>query len=80
MHTVEDLTHRFGVTEHTVLTWIHSGELKAVNVGRAPDSKKPRWRISEEALTEFEAKRTPTQAVPRAKRRKRRADVIQFYQ
>jgi excisionase family DNA binding protein len=78
MYTVEDLTHRFGVTVHTVLQWIHNGELKALNVGRTPTGKKPRWRISEEALAEFEAKRTPTPAVPRAKRRKPQ-DVVQFY-
>jgi excisionase family DNA binding protein len=80
MYTVEELTHRFGVTEHTVLIWIRAGELKAINVGRTPDGRKPRWRISDQALAEFEAKRTPTPPVPRTKRRKRPAGVIEFYQ
>jgi excisionase family DNA binding protein len=79
MYTVEDLTNRYGVTVHTVLSWIHSGELKAVNVGRTPAGKKPRWRITEQALAEFEALRTPTPPIPRAKRRKRPADVVEFY-
>jgi excisionase family DNA binding protein len=79
MYTVEDLTNRYGVTVHTVLTWIRSGELKAVNVGRTPGARKPRWRVSEEALAEFEAKRTQMPPVPRSKRRKRPTDVIEFY-
>ena len=44
--TVGDLCERYGVTEHTVLSWIRSGELKAVNVGRRADATKPRWRNS----------------------------------
>lgn len=79
MFTVEDLTKRFGVTVHTVLAWIRSGELRAVNVGRSPGARKPRWRTTEQALSEFEALRTPTPPPPRAKRRKRPADVIEFY-
>ena len=79
MYTVEDLANRYCVTVHTVLKWIHSGELKAVNVGRTPAGKKPRWRISEQARTEFEAKRTTTPPVPRAKRRNRPEGVIEFY-
>lgn len=54
MLTVADLRDRFGVTEHTVLTWIRSGELPAVNVGRRPGAGKPRWRVSPEALAQFE--------------------------
>jgi len=79
-YSVRDACERYGVTEHTVLTWIHSGELKAVNVSRKAGAKKPRWRITEQALAEFEAQRTPTPPVPRARRRKRPADVIVFYQ
>jgi excisionase family DNA binding protein len=76
--SVHDLTERYGVSEHTVLGWIRSGELRAVNVGRRPGGKKPRWRITQEALQAFEAIRTPTSPPPRA-RRKKPADVIEFY-
>ena len=41
MFTVCDIKKRFGVTELTVLGWIHSGELKAVNVGRALGKEAP---------------------------------------
>jgi excisionase family DNA binding protein len=77
---VRELCERWGVSEHTVLNLIHNGELKAVNLARSPTGKKPRWRITEQAIVEFEAKRTPRPPPPRAKGRKRPADVIVFYQ
>lgn len=78
-HTVHELCERYGVSEHTVLQWIRSGELRAVNVGRRPGTKKPRWRITREALEAFELARTPTPSPPRVRRRKRLAEVIKFY-
>jgi excisionase family DNA binding protein len=77
--SVRDLCERYGVSEHTVLTWINRGELRAVNVGRRPGAKKPRWRITEAALEAFELARTPTPPPPRARRKRRPADVIEFY-
>jgi hypothetical protein len=75
---VRDVCEQYGVTEHTVLTWITSGELRAVNVSRRRGAKKPRWRITAEALAAFELMRTPTPPAPRV-RRQRRSDVIRFY-
>ena len=78
--SVHDLTERYGVSEHTVLGWIRSGELRAVNVGRRVGGKKPRWRITQEALEAFELLRTPGPPPARMKRRKKRpTDVIEFY-
>ena len=81
MFTVRDIQERYGgIGEHTVLGWIKSGELKAINVGRRLGSKKPRWRVTQEALDAFEAMRTATPPVPVTRRRKRQpADVIEFY-
>jgi excisionase family DNA binding protein len=76
---VRDICERFGVSEQTVLGWIRSGELRAVNVGRRPGAKKPRWRVTAEALAAFELARTPTPLPPRTRRRKRMDDIIQFY-
>jgi excisionase family DNA binding protein len=79
-HSVRDLCERYGVSEHTVLAWLRSGELRCLNVGRRPGAKKPRWRITQEALEAFEALRTPTPPPPKGKRRKKRATgVIKFY-
>ena len=77
--TVKDLRERYGVGENTVLGWIRSGELKAINVGRCLSAGKPRWRITQQALDAFEALRTPRPPEPRAPRRKRSAEVIEFY-
>jgi excisionase family DNA binding protein len=78
-YTVADLTERFGVGEHTVLAWIRSGELKAMNVGRTLGGKKPRWRISAEAVESFELRRTPAPAPVKARRKRRDASVIEFF-
>jgi excisionase family DNA binding protein len=78
--TVRDLCERYGVTEHTVLAWIRSGEMLAVHVGRKAGAKKPRWRITQAALDAFEQLRTPS--TPRlASHRKKRTtgDVVEFY-
>jgi len=77
--SVRSLSERYAVSEHTVLGWIRSGELRALNVGRRPGAKKPRWRITEQALLEFELARTPTPSLPRTRRRKQPGEVVQFY-
>jgi len=65
---------------HTVLGWIRAGELKAVNVGRAPDGRKPRWRITQSAIDSFELARTPTAAPARvAGQKKQPSGVVEFY-
>jgi excisionase family DNA binding protein len=76
--SVRDLCERYHVSVHTVLEWIRSGELRAVNVGRRPGAKKPRWRIPQAALDDFELARTATPPPPRA-RRKKLPSVIAFY-
>jgi excisionase family DNA binding protein len=78
--SVRDLCARYGVSEGTVLLWIKQGEIRAINVGRRPGAKKPRWRFRPEDVTNFELARTPTPPPPRARRRKRAdAGIIKFY-
>jgi hypothetical protein len=77
--SVADLCERFAVGEHTVLGWIRTGELRAVNVARKPGGK-PKWRVTAEALATFEQLRTPTPPAPKGRRRKRTdVGVIAFY-
>ena len=78
-YSIRDLQNRFSITEQTVLTWIHSGELKAVNVGRSMDRKIPRWRVTEQALAAFEERRTPSPPVPHTRRRKQDGKIVEFY-
>ena len=68
MLTVEAIAERYTVSAGTVLGWIKTGQLKAVNVGRAPGSKRPRWRVSAAALAAFEEARTPAPAARPARR------------
>jgi hypothetical protein len=76
---VRDIAQRLAVTEHAVLSWIKAGELKAINVSRRPGAKRPTWRITQEALEAFEARRTPTLTLPRVSRRTRSTGVIECY-
>jgi excisionase family DNA binding protein len=77
--SVQDICKRYSVGEHTVLNWVASGELRALNIARSRRARRPRWRIREEDLAAFEAARTSAPATPRARRQKRQPDVIQFY-
>jgi hypothetical protein len=53
----------------------------AVNVGRQPGARKPRWRVTEASLEAFEAARASRESPGRvrAPRRKRPDQVIDFY-
>jgi hypothetical protein len=79
--TVREVADRFVVDPHAVLGWIKNGELRAVNCGRKPGAKKPRWRITPEALAEFERVRQaiPSQVTTRIRRRRQPAGIIDRY-
>jgi len=77
--TVRDISERYGVGDHTVLGWIRSGELRAINVGRTPAGKKPRWRVTTEALAAFEACRMSSLPPAPVRRRRRASHIIQRY-
>jgi len=81
-YTIRDICNRFAVNENTVLRWVHSGELRAVNVGVEMGKKKPRWRIEQSSLDAFIALRTPTNPAPTGKRRRRKkqtSGVVEFF-
>lgn len=60
--TPPQLAKQLGVQAEKVLGWIRSGELRAVNVAERA-SRRPRWRISAEAMEEIFRRR---EAVPRS--------------
>jgi hypothetical protein len=64
------VARRYVIDVHRVLGWIKSGQLQAVNVGDG--AQRPRYRISEEALAEFEESRAagPEPRITRIRRRK----------
>jgi transposase len=75
-HSLGDLAARYGVTKRTVRAWIASGELRALDLGRRFGSGKPRLRVTDADLADFENVRRVA-AVPRATRRKR--EKLHFY-
>ena len=73
-----DVAAFLNVKTDTVLDFIHAGELPASDCSR-PGSKKPRWRVLEEDLGLFLAKRRKVPP-PKPYRRKRKTEgVIEFY-
>ena len=78
-YTIKEIAEQERVAIETVLMWVKRGDLQAYNVGRAPGLGKPRWRIAEASLEAFRQLRTPSPPTPKAKRKKRNADVIEFY-
>jgi transposase len=79
MLTVRDLMNRFGVGERTVLLWVASGQIKAVNVARNPAARRPSWRFREEDVLAWEnGRRTGPAPAPPTRRWKHSADVIEF--
>jgi transposase len=68
--TVAQVARRRKVSPATVRAWIDRGELEATVESRAPDSKRPRHRVSEEALAAFLERRRVVKAVGVGRRRK----------
>ncbi len=79
--TPHEISQRYRVNINVVLDWLKTGELQGFSVTRTPDPKKPRWRISEDALAAFELRRTVgTTVVPASKRRRPASSpVIDFF-
>lgn len=76
-YTVQAAAETLAADDEQILSWIHSGQLKAVNVAKDPKGKRPRWRIAEGDLGRFLLSRqhpasvkAATQAVTSAKRSK----------
>lgn len=79
MFTTKQLQERYGVSEPTVLGWINSGQLVALNVAKTAAAKRATWRITPEALAAFEAARAATPAPERKQRKRAPEGVVEFY-
>lgn len=79
-HSPAEFAARHGCKVDKVLGWIDSKELAAINTAANPHGAKPRWRITEEAIADFERRRSTVVAAPSLSRKKRQdAEVIQFF-
>ncbi len=69
-----------GVRIGSVLAWIRSGELRATNCAERPGGR-PRWRVSQEAIDLFLAKRSARPDSRPASARRSRGPVaeVQYF-
>ena len=84
MLTPPEIARRWGVSPETVIGWVRSGQLRAVDVSSRPGIGRPRFRIDIADLSAFENRR---QVIPRGKngnnpsrrRRRKPAGVVEFF-
>ncbi len=76
--TPPQVAERFGIDPEKVRAFIDSGELRAINVA-AKRCSRPRWRISPDALADFEASRSATPPPTVTRRRRRDPSIKQFF-
>jgi transposase len=80
--SVKQIQERYGVSQGTALHWIATGQLKALNLGRDLGKQRARYRITQNALDEFEATRTiavPQTTTPRRRRTKQDDGYVERY-
>lgn len=75
-HTPPQLAQRLRVSCEKITGWIRAGELEGVNLA-STGSKRPRFRVSEDALERFLLSRSATVSAP-PKRRPRKT-ARKFY-
>lgn len=76
--TPPQVAARYGCKPDKVLSWIRSGQLRAINLAERPDGR-PRFKVAEADLLVFEQRRAATGPAPRSPRRKRDPAVIEFF-
>lgn len=75
--SVPSVAAALGTNVNKIRTFIHSGQLKAINLSSGP---RPRWRITADALNEFlELRSAKTPRVPSTRRRHSSAKVEEFF-
>ncbi len=77
-YSIKDLMARYAVGEHSCLQWIRQGDLTAINVAKR-NGGKPQWRVTQDALEQFELRRTKAPPQPQTPRRKSTATPTLFY-
>ena len=78
-YTVKQTAQLLAIREHSVLTLIRKGELRAIDVSMTPGGK-PRWRILPDDLDAFILRRTHEASPVRYRRRnKPKTNVKQYF-
>ena len=71
--TPPKLAKEWACKPEKIITFINSGELRAFDVSLNPGTGRPRWRITPEAIAEFEVRRSAVK--PAAKRRRKKQSI-----
>ncbi len=75
---VREVAARLQVDDHRVIAWIKSGRLLGMDVSEGR-GRKARWRITPEALAEFEAARTLVPPTKATRRRSKSGWTFQYF-
>ena len=77
-YTTTRLAQKWDCKTDVVRDLIHNGQLRAFDISRTRGGK-PRWRIPVDAVVDFEAARSVRPAVKQRLRRKKQAEVVEFF-
>lgn len=80
--TPPTVAKQWGVSADTVVGWIRSGQLKAIDVSSRPGVGRPRFRIDQADLIAFENSRAvhaPPLRPVRRRRTKEDSHIIRFF-
>lgn len=77
-HSVAEVAKLLALREHSVLSLIKSGDLRAIDVSLTPGGK-PRWRILPEDLDAFISHRTHQASPPRRRKASPRTNVKRYF-
>lgn len=77
--TIKQVAAELQTSVKSVQAWIIAGELRAFSVSRKIGSRKPRWRVTAEALTEFMATRATAPAKAKVCRRRQANEPVERF-
>ncbi len=77
--TVPQLARLWAVDPHKIRCWILSGELKAINGAKDPNSRRPRYLIDVADIRAFEEAREVIPACPHPRARRNRRSTVKQY-
>jgi hypothetical protein len=76
--TPKELAERWRTSAESIIALIRAGRLRAFTLS-PPGSPKPRWKISPDAIAEYEARHAARPPAKAPARRRRDPAVIEFY-
>jgi len=76
--TPPELAKRWRAKPETIIALIRSGALRAFTLSPAGSSR-PRWKISADAVVEYENRHAAKPPAATPPRRRKAVDVIEFY-